>query len=138
MALAFLVPGPLDQLTGGYLFDRMIVEGLRAAGRIVDVIELAGCFPATDDLARSAAPTALAALPDGSTAVIDGLALPAFTDCLAAEARRLRLIGFIHHPLSRETGLPVDAARTYAALEARLWPLLRGCLLYTSPSPRDS
>ncbi len=39
-ALAFVVPGALDQLTGGYLFDRHIVEGLRAAGRKVDVIEL--------------------------------------------------------------------------------------------------
>jgi len=136
MALAFLVPGPLDQLTGGYLFDRMIVEGLRAAGRTVDVIELAGRFPAADELACNAAAAALAALPDGSTAVIDGLALPAFTDCLAAQARRLRLIGFIHHPLSRETGLPADAAQAYAVLEARLWPLLRGILCPSAHTAR--
>ena len=61
MALAFLVPGPLDQLTGGYLFDRMIVEGLRAAGRAVDVIELAGRFPAADDIAHRAAARAIQA-----------------------------------------------------------------------------
>ena len=30
--LDFLVPGRLDQITGGYLFDRRIVEGLRARG----------------------------------------------------------------------------------------------------------
>ncbi len=136
MALAFLVPGPLDQLTGGYLFDRMIVEGLRAAGRTVNVIELAGRFPAADDLARSAAATALANLPDGSTAVIDGLALPAFADCLAAEARRLQLIGFIHHPLSRETGLLADVAHVYAVLEARLWPLLRGVICPSAHTAR--
>jgi hypothetical protein len=29
--IAFVVPGRLDQLTGGYLFDRRIVEGLRAS-----------------------------------------------------------------------------------------------------------
>jgi hypothetical protein len=29
--LVFVVPGRLDQLTGGYLFYRHIVEGLRAA-----------------------------------------------------------------------------------------------------------
>jgi len=28
--LVFVVPGPLDQLTGGYLFDGHIVRGLRA------------------------------------------------------------------------------------------------------------
>lgn len=128
MALALLVPGPLNQLTGGYLFDRMMVEGLRAAGRRIDVIELGGRFPAADAVARDAAATALAGLAHGDTAVIDGLALPAFADCLAGQARRLRLVGFIHHPLSHETGLTADAARACAALEARLWPLLRGVI----------
>lgn len=128
MALAFLVPGPLDQLTGGYLYDRRIVEGLRAVGRRVNVIELASRYPAADAEACRAAASALAALPDGSTVVIDGLGLPAFDDCLAAEARRLRVVGFIHHPLSRETGLQTDAAQAFAVLEARLWPLLRGVI----------
>ena len=128
MALAFLVPGSLDQLTGGYLYDRLIVEGLRAAGRAVNVIELSGRFPSADNIACNAAAAAFSALPDGCTAVIDGLALPAFADCLATETRRLRVIGFIHHPLSRETGLHADAAQAYAALEARLWPLLRGAI----------
>ncbi len=128
MTLAFLIPGPLDQLTGGYLFERKTIDGLRAAGRTITVAELAGRFPAADDLARSTAAAALAGLPDGSTAVIDGLALPAFTDCLGAETRRLHLIGFIHHPLSLETGLRPDVAHAYAMLEARLWPLLSGII----------
>ena len=32
--LVFVVPGPLDQLTGGYLYDRHIVEGLGARGAL--------------------------------------------------------------------------------------------------------
>jgi DNA-binding NarL/FixJ family response regulator len=44
----FLVPGPLDQVTGGYLFDRRVVEGLRARGRSVRVVELGGRFPDVD------------------------------------------------------------------------------------------
>jgi glycosyltransferase involved in cell wall biosynthesis len=126
MTLAFVVPGPLDQLTGGYLFGRRVVDGLRALGRSVKVAELAGRYPDADETARTDAAATLARLPDDSAAVIDGLALPAFTDCLAREAQRLRLVGFIHHPLSRETGLSAAAAAHYAALEARLWPLLRG------------
>ena len=70
----------------------------------------------------SAAASALAVLPDSSAVVIDGLALPAFADSLAAHADRLRVVGFIHHPLSRETGLHADVAKAFAALEARLWP----------------
>ncbi len=127
-AVTFLLPGLLDQLTGGYLFDRKVVEGLRAASRTVAVVELAGRYPDADDGARTVVATALAGLPDGSVAVIDGLALPAFGDCLMSAAKRLRLIGFIHHPLSLETGLSDAAARNYAALEARLWPLLRGII----------
>ncbi|MGH6915677.1 MAG: glycosyltransferase family 1 protein, partial [Geminicoccales bacterium] len=40
-----MVPGALDQRTGGYVYDRRMVEGLRAAGREVVVHELAGNFP---------------------------------------------------------------------------------------------
>src|SRR6185436_16364190 len=104
-SLIFLVPGSIEQLTGGYIFTRRIVEGLRELGRAVEVIELPGRYPDADEAACVAAARALAGLPAGTTAVIDGLALPGFVDCLAAEARRLRLIGFVHHPLSLETGI---------------------------------
>ena len=57
--LTFLMPGPLDQLTGGYLFVRNVVEGLRALGRATTVAELAGRFPDADDVARTSAAEAL-------------------------------------------------------------------------------
>jgi glycosyltransferase involved in cell wall biosynthesis len=135
-ALTFLVPGPLDQLTGGYLFDRKVVDGLRAQGREVTVVELAGRYPDADDVARAAAAAALARLPARSTAVIDGLALPAFADCLAAEAQRLQLVGFVHHPLSLETGLSPAEGRRYAALEARLWSQLKGVICPSADAAR--
>lgn len=131
-----LIPGALDQLTGGYLYTRHVVDGLRRQGRTVNVVELAGQHPAADAAARSAAAQALADLPDGSTAVIDGLALPAFADSLAAHAARLRLIGFIHHPLSLETGLTPAQAQHVAAIEAALWPRLRGALCPSAHTAR--
>ena len=82
---AFLVPGALDQLTGGYLFDRHVVEGLRASGRAIDAVELPGRFPEPDAVACAGAADALARLPDGAVAVLDGLALLAFADCLERE-----------------------------------------------------
>jgi len=126
--LAFLVPGRLDQLTGGYLFDRRIVDGLRAGGRHVEVIELAGTFPDADAIAHAAVGDALAELPDAAAAVIDGLALLGAEDCLAAAARRLRLIGFVHHPLASETGLSAPARARIAGLEGGLVRLLRGAI----------
>lgn len=128
MALAFLVPGRLDQLTGGYLYDRHVVDGLRARGRAVDVLELPGRYPDVDADTRCAAADALAGNADGSTVVIDGLALPGLADALPEQASRLNLVGFIHHPLSLETGLSQASARHYAQLESALWPLLKGAL----------
>jgi glycosyltransferase involved in cell wall biosynthesis len=123
-----IVPGAIDQLTGGYLFDRRLVEGLRALGRAVEVHELPGRFPAADAAARHAAAAALARFPDGTAAVIDGLALPAFAECLSAERARLKLVGWVHHPLAAETGLDVEERASLAALEARLLSRLAGVL----------
>ena len=78
--LHFIVPGPIDQRTGGYIYDRRIVLGLRASGRSVEVHELAGAYPKIDAVARRAAAGALDAMPPTGMAVIDGLALPAFAD----------------------------------------------------------
>ena len=136
MTLAFVVPGALDQLTGGYIFDRHVVDGLRAAGRDVEVIELAGNFPDADDAARAAASAALAALPDGAAVVIDGLALLGFADCLERAAQRLSLIAFVHHPLADETGLGEREQKRIAALEARLLRLVRGVLCPSESTAR--
>lgn len=128
MTLGFVVPGRLDQLTGGYLYDRHVVDGLRASGMAVDVVELRGTYPDADVATRRAAADALAMQPDGRTVVIDGLALPGLVDSLSAHAARLRLVGFIHHPLSLETGLSPSQVNHYAALEADMWPQLKGVI----------
>ena len=134
--IALLVPGALDQLTGGYLFDRHVVEGLRAKGRAVEAIELAGEFPDADDLARQAAGAALARLPKGAVAVIDGLALFGFADCLEREAKRLKLVAFVHHPLADETGSSERERSRIAALEARLLRLAHGVLAPSESTAR--
>ncbi|MDI3282479.1 glycosyltransferase family 4 protein [Polyangium sp. 15x6] len=38
--VAFVIDGALDQPTGGYLYDRLVIEGLRARGCDVDVVNL--------------------------------------------------------------------------------------------------
>jgi glycosyltransferase involved in cell wall biosynthesis len=117
--LVFVVPGRLDQLTGGYLYDRNIVEGLRARGRRVRVIELS---------VQADQAAAFAAIGDGTTIVVDGLALPDLRQMVAAEARRLRLVALVHHPLAAETGLSHTQAAQATRLEATLLPRFRGVL----------
>ena len=36
MSIHLLVPGPLDTVSGGNIYDRRMVEGLRALGETVD------------------------------------------------------------------------------------------------------
>ena len=135
MTLGFVVPGRLDQITGGYLYDRRVVEALRAQGRVITVHELPGRFPDADAAARKAAATLLGGLPDGARLCIDGLALPGFDAALPAEARRLAVIVLVHHALALETGISTDEAARYAALEAHLLPLCRGVIC---PSPASA
>ena len=118
--LVFVVPGRLDQLTGGYLFDRHIVEGLRARGRVVQVIELTGGRP-------KANAAVLAGVADGTETVVDGLALANLGEVVAAQAR-LRLVAFVHGPLAQESGLPPAEAKRAAQREAALLSRLRGVL----------
>jgi glycosyltransferase involved in cell wall biosynthesis len=131
----FVVPGRLDQITGGYLFDRRIVDGLRAMGREVRVIELGGRFPDADDEAAKALAAAFAAMPDGSRVVVDGLALAAAPASFAGESKRLRIVTFVHHPLALETDLSAPERDAFAALEGALLPLAAGVIC---PSARTA
>jgi glycosyltransferase involved in cell wall biosynthesis len=106
--LLFVVPGRLDQLTGGYLYDRHVIDGLRSRGHAVKVTELG----------PNDCETALAELADGTTAVIDGLALPGLEQAVYDHWRRLRLVALVHHPLADETGLSRAAAERITRLEA--------------------
>jgi glycosyltransferase involved in cell wall biosynthesis len=116
-AVQLVVPGPLDQRTGGYIYDRRIAEGLRALGWTVDLHELAGRFPLADETALAAARRALAAMPPGSLPVIDGLALPAFGEL--ADRLPRPWFALVHHPLALETGLAPTEAESLAAMERR-------------------
>ena len=126
MKLDLIVPGSIDQITGGYVFARRIIWEMRARGDHISVAELAGRFPDADAAAKRAAAAALAALPNGAIAVIDGLGLLGFADSLADEAPRLKLVGFVHHSLADETGLSARKTGRFLAAEQRLLPLLRG------------
>ena len=103
MKVALLVPGPFDAVSGGYNYDRRLVDGLRALGHTVETVELAGRHPLPDDAAHEAARAALDALPDDAVPVVDGLGLPAF-EPVADELARRGAVALVHHPTALETG----------------------------------
>ena len=115
--LHIVVPGPIDQQTGGYIYDRRMVDGLRARGWRVDVHSLAGTFPTDDAGAGARLAAALAGLPDGARVLIDGLALGGLPEPVHAERARLRILALVHHALADETGLDAARRERFAALE---------------------
>lgn len=133
--LHFVVPGPLDQRTGGYRYDAHMVRGLRERGREVRVHELPGSFPGPDPGAAEALTAALAAVEDGGTAVVDGLAGGAHPEALEAAREDIRLVALVHHPLADETGLDPECADLLRKLEARALAACRG-VVTTSPFTR--
>jgi glycosyltransferase involved in cell wall biosynthesis len=113
----FAVPGELATPTGGYAYDRRIIEGLAALGWRTTVVDLGDGFPFPTTDTRAAARARLTALPVGAPIVIDGLAFGALPD--AAEALRAThsLVALVHHPLALETGLTATASASLRASE---------------------
>lgn len=107
----FLIPGDPATPTGGFLYDRHAIEGLREAGLLAATIRIDGPFPAGDAAALATAAAALDAVPSGHRLIVDGLAYTALTPTLARHADRLSLIALVHHPLGDETGMS-NADRT--------------------------
>jgi len=111
----FILPGDVADVTfasGGNTYDRRMCEvlGLRA-------VTVPGQWPTPDAAARSALDDALAAVPDESVALIDGLVACGVPEIVVPHARRLRLAVLLHLPLADETGLPADRAALLDALE---------------------
>lgn len=124
MKIALVVPAPFDTVSGGYIYDRRIVAGLRVAGHEVLVVEQAGTHPRPDAVAEANARDTLDGITNDWTVVIDGLGLPAFAP-LAEDPRLARAIGLIHHPTALETGLDEAARLELAQREAVLFPRLK-------------
>ena len=122
MRVALLVPGPFG-ISGGYAYDRAVLDGLCAAGHDARAVELAGRHPLADAAARASASAAFDALPADAVAVIDGLGLPAFRDRAEALAAR-GAVGLIHHPTTLETGIAEDDRAALREAERLLMPLL--------------
>ncbi len=135
-AVTLLVPGDLNLRTGGYGYDREIVTGLRDLGWRVGVVLLDGSFPCPTLEARAHAAGALAALPDDTLVLADGLAFGAMADDAEREAHRLKLVGLVHHPLADETGVDAEAACAFATSERHALACTRGVVVTSHATGR--
>lgn len=133
-SLVFMIPGDLETLTGGYGYDRRIIDGLRALGWTVDVEALDASFPYPTSFAREDARRRFAAIADGSVVLVDGLAFGALAVEAEAERHRLRLVALVHHPLADETGIDSRAAALLETSERRALATSRVVVVTSGPT----
>ena len=98
-----------------------MAAGLQRLGWTVEVHSLDGEFPEADRRAEASLAEALEDVPDGERVLIDGLGMGTLPATVARHARRLRILGLVHHPLADETGIEEEK-------RARLEVLERGAL----------
>lgn len=115
--LWFAIPGDAATRSGGYEYDRRLADALRRAGWNVEILAWPNGFPFPAPHERDVVRASLAALPDGSLVLIDGLAFGALPELAAAEGNRLQLVALVHHPLARETGLNATQQQSLAQWE---------------------
>jgi glycosyltransferase involved in cell wall biosynthesis len=113
----FAVPGDIEARTGGSVYDRKVIDALREDGWRVELLSWPASFPFPSEACRDEVEDSLAAVPDDSLVMIDGLALGVLSGLARREAQRLRLVGLVHHPLALETGLAPNIAAEFAASE---------------------
>jgi glycosyltransferase involved in cell wall biosynthesis len=116
MHLAFAVPGDLATLTGGYGYDRHIIQELRELGWHVTVANIGDDFPFPSATRRATALARLSAVPAGCPIVLDGLAFGALPEAGALRCRT-PLIALVHQPLALDPGLDPTQADTFRETE---------------------
>ena len=97
-----VVPDAVDdpaRPSGGNTYDRRICAGLAELGWSVHLHRIPGGWPRPDSRARAVLAEVLAALPDGSTALLDGLLASCTPGVVVPEATRLRVVVLVHSPL---------------------------------------
>lgn len=112
----FAVPGDLGTQTGGYAYDRRVLELLGSYGITCRHLELPGSFPSPSIADLDETVRRLTATPPEATLLIDGLAFGAMP---AAHIERIgrRIVALVHHPLCLEAGIGDARAAELKSLE---------------------
>ncbi len=135
-SVVFAVPGDLATPTGGYVYDRRIIGGLRALGWRVDVLDLGSRFPDPAEDTLQSADRLLSEAPQDRPIVVDGLALGVLPQTAAALRRSHRIVALVHHPLAYESGLSDGRRAALLASERQALSHVRS-IIVTSTATKD-
>jgi glycosyltransferase involved in cell wall biosynthesis len=102
-----VLPAGIDDPTrpsGGNVYDRRVLDGLRSLGWQVEEHHVAGDWPTPDVGALAGLAQVLGLLADGTLVLVDGLVASAAAVVLPAASARLRTVVLVHMPLGPDAG----------------------------------
>lgn len=108
---AFAIPGDITTPTGGYIYERRLLEELRAAGRDVAHLQIGPSFPDPTPADMADLIAQLMALEPERPVILDGF-LSATIETSALARLSVPTVAMVHHPLAFESGLD-DARRDH-------------------------
>ena len=134
--VTWAIPGEIETATGGYTYDRRIIDELKQLGWEVEILSLGEGFPQPSPAQKAAAESRLRASSSDRPLVVDGLAFGVLPE-VAPELHRSRpVVAVVHHPLSLETGLSEQQSQALLASERAALASAR-TVVVTSPWTAD-
>lgn len=129
--LWFASPGDPATLTGGYIYNARVIDGLTSQGWDVRRIRLPDAYPFPSASDQATAKNLLFEVGEADVLVIDGLALGAFSPDVLGNLRG-KLVALVHHPLADESGLDETQVAELTASETLALRYAKGVIV-TSP-----
>ena len=127
----FAIPGDITTPTGGYAYDRAVLNELATHGWDISHVSLGDSFPfpTPDHLAHAA--EILLTVDSSTPVLIDGLAFGALDTATLAQVTA-PLIALVHHPLAREGGVSDELRDSLFRVERDNLRYAAACIV-TSP-----
>ena len=131
----FAVPGDIELPTGGYMYDRRVLELLPQMGVAARHLQLPASFPDPSATDFDETGRLLAAIGPDAVVVIDGLAYGAMPAGIITRVRG-PIVALVHHPLCLETGLARSRQDALRAMETAALALARRVLVTSRATAR--
>ena len=112
----FAIPGDIATPTGGYIYDREVLQRLPGLGIDARHLRLPASYPHPSPVDLAETSRLFAAAPASAILLIDGLALGTMPPLILGNVHQ-PIVALVHHPLGYETGLETSRARELFALE---------------------
>lgn len=132
--IVFAIPGDIDLPTGGYAYDRRLLQEWRDMGVAARHLALPGSFPYPSEADLAETGRLILSQPYDSVLLIDGLAYGAFPESIAAGLAG-RVVALVHHPLGLETGHTPEQTTAFIARETAALRYA-SAIIVTSPATK--